>query len=171
MQIIFFTFGRVPRQPRIISRSAQQNHEETADQIKVIRQKKIRFKEVNQDRKKNEKWIEHNNFIHEEEIKYAEIKESDENFERCQEAKNKELQKVEDVGQPVLGTRYVLTEKDNGDIKASFIGKGFQANNENQSNSPTASRETLKVFFTIAANKGWTIEGSDVSIEFCSLKR
>ena len=78
---------------------------------------------------------------------------------------------MEDVGQPGLGTRYVLTEKDNGDIKARFIGKGFQANNENQSNSPTASRETLKVFFTIAANKGWTIEGSDVSIEFCSLKR
>ena len=85
--------------------------------------------EVNQDRKNNEKWIEHNNFIHEEEIKYAEIKESDENFQRCQEAKNKELQKVEDVGQPVLGTRYVLTEKDNGDTKARFVVKGFQENN------------------------------------------
>ena len=153
----------------------QQNHEETADQIKIIRQKKIRFKEVNQDRKKNEKWIEHNNFIHEEEIKYAEIKENDDNFEKCQEAKKKELQnfddynvydEVEDVGQPVMGTRYVLTEKDNGDIKARFVVKGFQENNENQSDSPTASRETLKVFFTIAANEAWTIEGSDVRSAF-----
>ena len=150
-------------------------HNDHTDDFKNVRQAKMRFIEVNRDRKLNEKWIEKNNFIHEEEIKYAEIKENEDNFEKCQEAKAKELQnfdeyrvydEVDDVGQHVMGTRYVLTEKDDGRIKARFVVKGFQDDTFNQSDSPTASRETLKVFFTIAANEGWDIEGSDVRSAF-----
>ena len=69
-----------------------------------------------------------------EEINYAEIKETAENSERVQEAKAKELSNFDDYetyeeikynGQEVLGTRYVLTEKADGSIKARFVTKGF----------------------------------------------
>ena len=65
----------------------------------------------------------------------------------------------------MLGTRFVLTEKDDGNIKARFVIKGFQEDVD-QSDSPTASRDTLKVFFTITANERWIIEGSDVRAAF-----
>lgn len=55
-------------------------------------------------------------------------------------------------GQNVIGTRFVLTEKDDKSIKARFVIKGFQED-INESDSPTESRETLKVFLTISANK------------------
>ena len=52
----------------------------------------------------------------------------------------------------MLGTRFVLTEKPDLTIKARFVTKGFQENFANQSDSPTSSRETVKIFLAIAAN-------------------
>ena len=66
----------------------------------------------------------------------------------------------------MLGTRYVLTEKADGTIKARFVTKGFQEQFSLPSDSPTSSRETVKVFLAIAANEGWKVECSDVSSAF-----
>ena len=96
------------------------------------------------------------------------------NQRKCREAKEKELQNFDDYhvydevtysGQNVIGTRFVLTEKDDGTIKARFVIKGFQEETI-QADSPTASRETLKVFLTISANEKWIVEGSDVRAAF-----
>ena len=43
--------------------------------------------------------------------------------------------------------------------------KGFQEDVP-VSDSPTASRETLKVFCSIVANEGWLVEASDVTAPF-----
>ena len=83
-----------------------------------------------------------------------------ENFEKF-----KEFEEVADTGQNVLGTRFVLTQKDDNKIKARFVIKGFQEA-EMQSDSPTISRETLKIFCSIAANEKWSIEMSDVQAAF-----
>ena len=50
-------------------------------------------------------------------------------------------------------------------FKARFVIKGFQEQVE-VSDSPTASRETLKVFCSIAANEKWLVEASDVNAAF-----
>ena len=76
---------------------------------------------------------------------------------------------VEDTGQQVIGSRFVLTEKSDGSIKARFVIKGFQEQDV-QADSPTASRETLKVFCAITANENWKVEGSDVSAAFLQSK-
>ena len=44
--------------------------------------------------------------------------------------------------------------------------KGFQEPFPFPSDSPTTSRETIKLFLAIAANEGWPVESSDVSSEF-----
>ena len=68
--------------------------------------------------------------------------------------------------QHVLGTRYVLTEKPDGTIKARFVVKGFQETDLKPSDSPTAGRETLKSFLSLASNEKWKLEGSDVRSAF-----
>ena len=44
--------------------------------------------------------------------------------------------------------------------------KGFQEDFNDASDSPTSSRETIKVFLAVAANKGWKVESSDVRSAF-----
>ena len=136
--------------------------------------KQIRFKEINDERSRNEEWRTIVNNTDEDEAYYHELKENDSNKEKCDEAKEKELnnfdeykvyEEVEDEGQQVFGTRFVLTQKDDGNIKARFVIKGFQEEIQ-FSDSPTASRDTLKVFFSITANQKWTLEGSDVRAAF-----
>ena len=108
------------------------------------------------------------------EVFYNEVKENSKNEDACSLAKEKELsnfdeyevyEEVKEEGQTVLGTRFVLTEKEDGSIKARFVVKGFQED-VISSDSPTASRETLKVFFCITSNQRWVLEGSDVRSAF-----
>ena len=77
----------------------------------------------------------------------------------------KVFEEVEDRGQTVLGTRFVLSTKQDGSIKARFVIKGFQEEHF-QSDSPSASRDTLKLFCSLTANEKWKICGSDVRAAF-----
>ena len=77
----------------------------------------------------------------------------------------KVYEEVNDEGQQILGTRFVITEKEDGSLKARFVIKGFQEELDH-TDSPTASRDTLKVFFSITANQKWVLEGSDVRSAF-----
>ena len=142
---------------------------------KAVKKLKVRFKEVMDKRDNNEQWVRSKNEPETEEIHYAKIKETAENAEKVKEAKEKELtnlddhaayEEVKDIGQKVLGTRYVLTEKADGRIKARFVTKGFQEKFIHPSDSPTSSRETVKIFLAIAANARWEVESSDVRSAF-----
>ena len=142
---------------------------------KEVKKLKVRFKEVMDERARNEEWIKVKHSEESEEINYGEIKETPENTEKIKEAKEKELsnfenykayEEVEYDGQDILGTRYVLTEKSDGSIKARFVTKGFQEEFLHPSDSPTSSRETIKIFLAVAANNKWEIESSDATSAF-----
>ena len=134
----------------------------------------MRNKETNEELQGNYLWRKAKAEIEEDEALYVEVQENEENIDQCREAKEKELnnfdkfnlyEEVDFNGQKVIGTRFVLTKKDDNSIKARFVIKGFQED-EMQSDSPTMSRETLKIFCNIVSNEKWTIEMSDVQAAF-----
>ena len=150
-----------------------QNSEKEKEDERI--QQRIRFHELHDERSRNEKWLNSKQDDNEEEIFHAEVKEDEDNRKLCEEAKEKELQnfdeyevfmEVEHSNQKVLGTRFVLTQKNDGTIKARLVTKWFQETDDLQTDSPTASRDTLKVFCTVAANEEWTVVGSDVRSAF-----
>ena len=148
---------------------------ENEEKEEDVRKLQLRFKEVTEERDKNEKWRKDAAKNDNECVYYAEIKETPENTEEVQKAKLKELENFDKYDafeevlfkdQEVLGTRYVLTEKPDKSIKARFVVKGFQEEFDDASDSPTSSRETVKVFLAVAANEGWKVECSDVRSAF-----
>ena len=84
-----------------------------------------------------------------------------ENFEEYEA-----FQEVPFKGQPTLGSRYILTRKEDGTLKARFVVKGFQEKAKSQSDSPTASRESLKLYLSIVANEEWELISYDVRSAF-----
>ena len=154
---------------------ATSSEDEEIDDFKDIRKRKVRFQEIIDERSKNEMWIKSRRAEEQEDAMYLEIKENEENQEKVHEAKEKELKNFDDFDvyeeikykdQDVLGTRFVLTQKPDNSIKARFVVKGFQENFEDASDSPTSSRETLKVFLAVAANEKFQIKCSDVRSAF-----
>ena len=65
----------------------------------------------------------------------------------------------------VLGSRWVVQEK-NGKVKARFVVKGCQEKLDPRSDSPTASKDSFKMFLSIAANEGFELKSLDVTSAF-----
>ena len=91
------------------------------------------------------------------------------------EAKDSELRKWEQyeafeqvsyVGQPVISMRWVVTEKDDGKVKATLVVKGLEKQNAPQSDSRTASKESSKLFLSLCVNEGLRIKTLDVTSAF-----
>ena len=63
---------------------------------------------------------------------------------------------VEDKGQKLISTRWVITEKEypDGEVKpkARLVIRGFEKNEEIQADAPTASKTALRIVLTLAAN-------------------
>ena len=81
------------------------------------------------------------------------------------------FEEVLDVGQEKLGTRWVVTRKEVHDgqkkaCKARIVAKGFHETVKPQADSPTALRESIKIFLAIAANEGFDLEGVDIRAAF-----
>ena len=90
------------------------------------------------------------------------------------EAKEKELDKwdkyeayeeVDLEDQFVLGSRWVVQEKGDG-VKARFVVKGCHERGSPRSDSPTASKDSLKLFLSITANEGFKMKSLDVTSAF-----
>ena len=94
------------------------------------------------------------------------------------EAKLEELQKwrdigvytsVPDKGQDFITGRWVLTVK-NGRNKARFVARGFQDSSSSTdpvlNDSPTCSKESLRVNLTLISHKNWTLNSIDVKAAF-----
>ena len=94
------------------------------------------------------------------------------------EAKNAEIDNwlhnnvflsVEAKGQSLVGTRWVLTEK-NGKKKARLVAKGFQDSTVDTDpclcDSPTCSKESLRVAFCIILSNSWSLGTLDVKSAF-----
>ena len=99
--------------------------------------------------------------------------------QRCIDAKEKELQcwdefntyeEVADEGQNTLGLVWVLVEKlINGKpgVKARLAVRGDQEVVQDiRTDSPTVNKVNIKLFFLIAAAKGWNIKTCDVKSAF-----
>ena len=96
------------------------------------------------------------------------------------EAKQKEIEnlekygvfeEVEDIGQEAVDSRWVVTQKEKSDgqktkVKARLVAKGFQEAESPQSDSPTMLRESMKLFFSVAANEGFQLRKIDIRAAF-----
>ena len=92
----------------------------------------------------------------------------------CIEAKEAELQKlqlfeayqeVEDAGQKCIGTKWVLTYKENG-VKARLVAKGFQEKEKVPSDSPTVAKSAMRTLMTLASTNKWNICTTDIKSAF-----
>ena len=89
-------------------------------------------------------------------------------------AKEEELQKwekyeayesVDFENQPTISCKWVVTEK-GGRVKARLCVRGFEEERPPQSDSPTASQESYKLFLSIAANEDFKLKSLDVNSAF-----
>ena len=90
------------------------------------------------------------------------------------EAKEKELEKwstydayeeVDADDHPILGSRWLVQEK-NGKVKARFVVKRCQEKLDPRSDSPTTSRDSFKLFLSLAANEDFHMKSLDVTSAF-----
>ena len=73
---------------------------------------------------------------------------------------------VEDVGQERISTRWLITTKDSGDIKARLVARGFEEECDQQTDSPTVSKSVIRVFMAICVTLGWLIKTTDIKSAF-----
>ena len=79
------------------------------------------------------------------------------------------IEEVVDVHQPKISTRWVVTEKllnFNKVIKARLVVRGFEEEGDMQRDSPTAAKDTLRVFFALSASKKLECAAIDVKAAF-----
>ena len=85
------------------------------------------------------------------------------------------FEEVDDEGQKTVGSRWVITRKEEHDgqktaCKARIVAKGFHEEEKPQADSPTAMRESVKPFLALAANQGFELEAVDIRAAFLQSK-
>ena len=81
------------------------------------------------------------------------------------------FEEVEDCGQERIGSRWVLTQKDKADgqkaqVKGRLVAKEFHEEESPQSDLPTLLRESLKLYFAVAANEEFGLRSMDIRARF-----
>ena len=74
-------------------------------------------------------------------------------------------EEVNDCGQNILSTRWVITTK-NGQTKARLVVRGFEEEFLMQSDSPTVGKGTMRIFLTLASIHNWTVKTTDIKSAF-----
>ena len=74
---------------------------------------------------------------------------------------------VEDVGQECIGSRWVIMQKEKHDgqktqFKARLVAWGYQERDKPQSDSPTVSKESLKLLIALAMNEDFELALMDI---------
>ena len=83
--------------------------------------------------------------------------------------KNNVYTEVEDVGQERISVRWVVSEKvvDNKiGIKARLCARGFEEIQDFRKDSPTCSKESMRLVMTIAASLKWSLNAIDIKTAF-----
>lgn len=78
---------------------------------------------------------------------------------------------AEDQGQKVITTKWVFTEKDTPEggkkVKARLVARGFEENSDDlRTDSPTCSRQALRLVFVAAATMNWELQSLDITAAF-----
>ena len=81
------------------------------------------------------------------------------------------FEEMEDEGKEKITSRWVVTKKtkqdgQKEDFKARLVARGFQEMGDPQSDSPTALRESAKLFYSIAANENFNLRSIDIKAAF-----
>ena len=114
-----------------------------------------------------------------EEIDLVTVSDTNSIFSDVLQAKHVELRKlkdfdvydvVEDVGQPCISTKWVITRKDGG-MKARLVARGFEETQYIESNSPTVAKTTMRILLATALSNGWTVKSSDITSAFLQGKQ
>ena len=83
---------------------------------------------------------------------------------------NDVYEEVEDVGQRALSVRWVVTEKvRNGQpvVKARLVARGFEEETgDYRKDSPTCSKESVRLALSVAATRGWICHSLDVKAAY-----
>ncbi len=101
----------------------------------------------------------------------VEIPAKEQNTPEVDEAEHKDIEnlgkfdvfeEVDDCGQERIGSRWGVTQTEKADgqksqVKCRGVAKGFQEGEKPQSDSPTLLRESLKMYFAVAANQGFKL--------------
>ena len=109
-----------------------------------------------------------------EEIHMVMVPKQDHGSEECKKAKEAELQKlkdfdtykvVEDSGQERISCTWVLCRKGQ-EVRARLVARGYEEEEDIQSDSPTLSKAGLRMITAVAASKQWTIQTTDIKSAF-----
>ncbi|KAG1673036.1 DNA polymerase epsilon subunit 2 [Nymphon striatum] len=114
------------------------------------------------------------------EVNVAAAKQSCRSADDVQSAKAQELEnwerfdvyeEVEDCGQQVMSTRWVITQKSDQEnttftVKARLVARGFEAQDDVQADSPTAGKDTLRIFLALASTLSWNCRTIDIKAAF-----
>ena len=76
----------------------------------------------------------------------------------------------------MVDSRWVITRKEKSDgqkqnYKGRIVAKGFQEKEAPQSDSPTILRESMKMFFSVAANEDFELRKIDIRAAFLQVKQ
>ena len=79
----------------------------------------------------------------------------------------KTFEEIKDERQTTVGSRWVITEKEQYDgqkqkCKARLVARGFQESLKPQSDSPTASKESFKLLMAVSANVKFKLASVDI---------
>ena len=85
--------------------------------------------------------------------------------------KNDVYEKVDDEGQKAISCKWVITDKETSDggrkVKARLVARGFEEMLiDKRVDSPTCSRQGLRLVFATASTMGWKLKAMDVSSAF-----
>lgn len=102
------------------------------------------------------------------------VPKQDQKTPECDKAKQVELAKlkefdtydeVQDLGQPWISCTWVLTHKGE-EVRARLVARGFEEEENIQSDSPTLSKACFRVILTATASFNWNIETTDIKSAF-----
>ena len=72
---------------------------------------------------------------------------------------------VDDIGQQTVSCKWLIKVKEDK-VKARLVARGFEENFQDRKDSPTCTRESLRMIFAVAASMNWTINTMDISSAF-----
>ena len=76
---------------------------------------------------------------------------------------------MDNLGQKAITCRWVITERiveGRKIIKARFVARGFEEQFEERTDSPTCSKENLRLALEIISMKRWELKSMDVKAAF-----
>ena len=83
---------------------------------------------------------------------------------------NEVYEEVEDIGQECISVRWVITEKIKGGetvTKARLVARGFEEDTMSiRKDSPTCSRESVRLAICLATSYGWKIHSVDIKAAY-----